>query len=280
MSSDYREFLELAYTFLGGIPPRGIKFRTPGAMHHARWLSKAIYCLKMFMFQEQFKLRKQEFNGLRQICIFLVVIYLKAWFIAPCSIKSPQQDLEFMQDLVEYKTINAEISKAGSVKFSGHLWYLSEKLAALSLFDKQVPIEIKTKMVHYSMKHRESTTLNAKRVSVKNTNLDSFTFKDISDFITKRSTTIFHQFGLSTTFLDINPDQWETNESYNNCLSVLQKMKVVNDIAERGVALIEQFNDSLTKNEDQKQYILQVVQMHRKRFPNSNKNNYSTATSK
>lgn len=49
---DYREFLELTVIFLGGIPVRGISFRIPGAIHHARWMSKAIYTLKkMFIFR-------------------------------------------------------------------------------------------------------------------------------------------------------------------------------------------------------------------------------------
>lgn len=34
---DYREFLELAIIFLGGSPTRGIRFNSPGAMHHARY---------------------------------------------------------------------------------------------------------------------------------------------------------------------------------------------------------------------------------------------------
>ena len=47
---DYREFLELVIIFLGGTPPRGISFRGPGAFHLARWMAKAIYCLKMYLF--------------------------------------------------------------------------------------------------------------------------------------------------------------------------------------------------------------------------------------
>jgi len=42
-------------------------------------------------------------------------------------------------------------------------------------------------------------------------------------------------------------------------------------LAERGVALIEQYNSILTKDEDQKQIILQVVEDHRRRFPDSSK---------
>ena len=46
---DYREFLELTAIFLGEAPSRGIGFRKPGAFHHARWMAKAIYCLKIFV---------------------------------------------------------------------------------------------------------------------------------------------------------------------------------------------------------------------------------------
>lgn len=53
---DYRELLELLVCFLGGTPPRGIFFRIPGAFHQARWMAKAIYCIKMFLFREEFDL--------------------------------------------------------------------------------------------------------------------------------------------------------------------------------------------------------------------------------
>jgi len=37
----------------------------------------------------------------------------------------------------------------------------------------------------------------------------------------------------------------------------------VNDFAERGVDLVQQFKSSLTRDEEQKQFILQVVEHHR-----------------
>ena len=48
---DYRELLELAVVFLGGIP-HGCKifFHKPGAVHRARLMARAIYALKMWMF--------------------------------------------------------------------------------------------------------------------------------------------------------------------------------------------------------------------------------------
>jgi len=45
----------------------------------------------------------------------------------------------------------------------------------------------------------------------------------------------------------------------------------VNDWAERGVALIQHFNRTLTKDEDQLQFLLQVVSDHRRRLPDCTK---------
>lgn len=46
---DYKELLELCVMFLGHSLPNGNKFRKPEASHHARWMSKAIYVLKIFI---------------------------------------------------------------------------------------------------------------------------------------------------------------------------------------------------------------------------------------
>ena len=48
-------------------------------------------------------------------------------------------------------------------------------------------------------------------------------------------------------------------------------MKVVNDSAERGIALIQKYNETLTKDEDQKQFLLRFVQRHRQFYPSSSK---------
>ena len=53
---DYLELLRLCYVFLGGSFDRTAGFRAPGAIHNARWMAKAIYSLKIFLFQGQFKL--------------------------------------------------------------------------------------------------------------------------------------------------------------------------------------------------------------------------------
>lgn len=51
----------------------------------------------------------------------------------------------------------------------------------------------------------------------------------------------------------------------------MDNFRVVNDTAERAVKLMEDFNKIGSKNEDQKQYILQVVSQYQRRFPNCKK---------
>ncbi|CAD6217544.1 GSCOCG00011374001-RA-CDS [Cotesia congregata] len=64
---------------------------------------------------------------------------------------------------------------------------------------------------------------------------------------------------------------WPDNESYQENLKFFEKLKVVNDVAERVVALVEEYNKCLTKNEEQFQYLLQVVKEHRRKYPNCDK---------
>lgn len=273
---DYQEFLELACIFLGGIPPRGIKFKRPGANHHARWLAKAIYCLKIFIFRAQFfqsARSSREVTKLRQICIFIILFYVKIWFNAPYAITAPQQDLSLMQRLIQFQVTHPNEAKAALGKLRRHLWYLTEKLAVLAFFDPTVPNDTKLKMVH-AIKDRESPIEQPKRIELSEGECQVLLEIDISNFINKNSMQIFELFDLPHDFLNENPVDWNSNQSYHDCLEIFQNLKVVNDVAERGVSLAEHYTGLLTKNEEQYQHILQVVKAHRQRYPNSNKRNF------
>jgi len=55
-----------------------------------------------------------------------------------------------------------------------------------------------------------------------------------------------------------------------NELNLVQS-KVVNNLSERAVKLIQDFATSITNDETQKQYLLPVVEQQRKAVPNFNK---------
>lgn len=108
--ADYREFLELVVIFLGGQLPGGNKLKKPGAIHHARWMAKAIGALKIFVLRDQFEFGEGEYDGIRDVCIFLVRLYVKAWFQTPSATKAPRIDLEFIKGAIDYASTDEEIS--------------------------------------------------------------------------------------------------------------------------------------------------------------------------
>ena len=81
----------------------------------------------------------------------------------------------------------------------------------------------------------------------------------------------FNKMNLPTGYLCEPPDLWSTRDDYKRAKSIVQGIKVTNDNAERGVALIQEYNRYLTKDEEQLQFLLQVVAEHRKQFPDSRK---------
>ena len=60
-------------------------------------------------------------------------------------------------------------------------------------------------------------------------------------------------------------------QDFQKGLSIVRGLNVTNDAAERDVALIKSFNSSITTDEEQKQFLLQIVEEHRRSLPNSNK---------
>ena len=60
---------------------------------------------------------------------------------------------------------------------------------------------------------------------------------------------------------------WSSDEGYTQMLHQVRHLKVVNDIAERGVKLATDCIAKLTKNEAQRQYLYQVVEKQRQELP-------------
>lgn len=144
---DYRELLELIVIFLNGDEQKTPKIRPPGAMHHARWMARAIYSLKIFLYRKQYKISAEEEILIADICIFIIKFYVKAWFECPIASKAPVHDIRFMKNLKDYENIDRTISQAAIKKMCGHMWYLTEEAAAFAFFDDSVTAETKRLMV-------------------------------------------------------------------------------------------------------------------------------------
>jgi len=111
---DYQELMELTMVALGS-PPKQKHWRLPGPIHHARWMAKLIYAIKIYLFcnqQDVFRLTKREQNQLQRFVHFGTLMYTKAWMKAPLAAEAPAGDLALWADLEKYKAIDGEIATA------------------------------------------------------------------------------------------------------------------------------------------------------------------------
>ena len=112
--------------------------------------------------------------------------------------------------------------------------------------------------------------------ALKRVNATDADFNRLETFVTKRTHQLFKLLSITgkeeaNNFLSKDTESWEAGASYQKLTDRVQKMKVVNDSAERGIALIEKYNECLMKDEEQKQYLLRFVQRHRQLYPTSSK---------
>lgn len=150
------------------------------------------------------------------------------------------------------------------------MWYLSEELVCFSLFDDKVPISTKSAIVK-SLTDEKDDVVQERRIKAE-LQVEKLQEIDLMDFATYRSNNFLKILNLDNSFLQVEIESWPRNESFKKCKQICLHLKVVNDIAERGVALIQEYNVLHTKNEKEKQDILLGVAQNRKDLPNFDKN--------
>lgn len=142
-SQDYQGFLRLSFWFLAGHVSN--KFWTPGRTHHAKWTAKVIYALKTFLFKTQFKLTARESKIISDVALFISLVHVKQWSAPPLGIQALLNNIAFLSNLKTYPN-KIGASKAHEA-FLRYLWFLSEHLVGMALFDDRVAASIKEKMV-------------------------------------------------------------------------------------------------------------------------------------
>ena len=228
-----------------------------------------IYSLKVWMFRSQFKLTAFEEKGLLQMCLFAVVFYLKAWFTAPLAASAALSDLCLLQDLHRYREHNEAISKAVSKKLEHHLWYLSEELVGLSFFDPAVPVTVKRKMVQALDSVQDvDAEKGPKRVTLKASKALTVS---LENFVNCNTRELFRKLHIPDDFLNYDPESWADRDDYQQGSTIVSALLVTNDNAERGVALVQELNKLITHDEDQFQFLLQVVADHRRQYTSCQK---------
>ncbi|KAK3928373.1 FH1/FH2 domain-containing protein 1 [Frankliniella fusca] len=263
--ADYRQLLELTLIFLGVNPfqPEGIRFRPPIALSSARFMGRIIYCLTIHIFAltGEFEVEKDILDNIKQINLFFVSTYLKPWYTASRPASAPATDLRLLQDILNY-TQCPRVSEIAGAVFKNHLWYLHRTTVGLAFFDEKLPLEEKREMVERLKVPTPKTVSPWKRhVLPARTHLSTLKDVSISHFVNDSTNNFFKIMKMDTSFLQEDPALWPEQTSYQNGLEKVQALQCINDVAERGVALVKRFTgvkDALTKKEECFQDLLVV----------------------
>ena len=93
---DYKEMAELTLLFLGDCSEDNCKvILAPGACHHARWMARIIYTLKMALFRCQLENTFDSvfLENVSTLALFLWIYYLKPWLCCAIASETPKTDL-------------------------------------------------------------------------------------------------------------------------------------------------------------------------------------------
>ena len=80
---------------------------------------------------------------------------------------------------------------------------------------------------------------------------------ELSDLVNSSSVPAVHSLGVHTDFiLSSYPHTWSTSAVFQQAQLIVCSLTVISDAAEHSIALISQFNQSITKNEAEMRTLL------------------------
>ena len=88
---------------------------------------------------------REELGPLRPLHRESMMLFVLLWYEAPLATRAPAHDLAFYRSLVNY--MDKEIAREASKAFGRHIWYISEELVSLALFDERTTLEDKRLIV-------------------------------------------------------------------------------------------------------------------------------------
>lgn len=226
---DYAELTDLCLKFFGVKTKKS--FMVPGAVSKSRWMAKAIYAIKMYLFRDLLNLEEGYVEMLLEFVLFIALVYCKHWNRCTNAFNAPVNDLILISELKQFSKHNEEIANSVLRAFQNHLWYLGEELSVLAIFSDLVSIEDKNIMrlkiasiAEYPARSNNSIRLQKYIDGMK-----------LTDLITERSRFLFSFFN-HLDFLEQRAETWKHNKSYKRTEKFVRELiVVVNDTAERAL---------------------------------------------
>ncbi|KAG0714702.1 hypothetical protein GWK47_001511 [Chionoecetes opilio] len=203
---DYRELCNLSLFYLTGNLRQPIK--KPGAFHHARWMAKAIYVLKIRMFRSHVQMTTREGKGLEEIALFVVLLYSRAWMEAGLATEAAYNDLNLVKDC----TTSRRSTERSGRRPSPHSPAISGTSAPISwgcLFSRRGSAWRRRRR----LLKRRGREKDLDRIRF-NKAADQLTNSSLPSLTSSASVRALTLLNIDISFLSLPVDEWEANPAY------------------------------------------------------------------
>ena len=268
---DYKEFMELVVVSLGG-EVEGFSFKLPGPDHHARWMSKCLYILKIQLLSKIFKLSEEEKEQVKALTEYILLFYAMYWFTTPLASSAARQDLDFMSNILDYRMVNARLSFAVLSSTNRHLWYLTPQLITLALTDTGLEDSIREGMARELHSQERGQLKTGKPVFPVFSHGATVARGDMAVLVGPESWLVLDLLELrgDQDWMLASASTWPLSKDYTKLQEFTRNLTVVNDLAERGIHLATDFIRRV-ESEEQRHALFQVVEEFRGRVQDTSK---------
>jgi len=171
------------------------------------------------------------------------------------------------QRLLRYKAVDKDIAGAALKALRRHLWYLCPQTVMFALC--KVGARVKEEMAL-----KLKTLAVPESFPIVNVSVDEETC--LPDLVDEQSWHVFATLQqCHAAWLSMPVSAWDDDPQFCLWKDTVTNMQVTNDVAERGVKLVQDFANSVTKSEPQLQNLLQLVEKHRRDVPYFKKSSLS-----
>ena len=165
---------------------------------------------------------------------YAVLYYIPDFLLSSSGRDAAFNDLQLYKALLKYREVDRELADSALNTFNRHLWYLAPQTVLFALFSNRVSEDQKSRMASrlLTLDRKESPTLGVPKFPA----LTAET--ELCDLITEESWDFFDVVNSDPLpWLTKRVCEWESYADYNKVKTFVSTVKVVNDCAERAVAL-------------------------------------------
>ncbi|KAI9553808.1 hypothetical protein GHT06_019076 [Daphnia sinensis] len=201
---------------------------------------------------------------------FFALFHSAAFLKSRLSSISPALDLNYLSMMHLYKEENPAAAKIAIESVLKHLWYLTEEVVVLSIFDRKLDPVLRKGILMKLLFFPRPQTFAPGKPKFPSLRLNSIiTYLDqLLNFVGSRSWLLFVSLKLTEENFDwmhTEVENWEKMSGYKKTEGIVRSFEVVNDCAERAIKLISDFKDVVVNVKDQ-EYLFQVIEDPRNYF--------------